>query len=352
MQNAVFLLGLFATGVLMFFAGYFLHLSTNKPWLKRLLLIFVLIYSLQMGLLVADLAGFEALQILRILLATTIPPFGYYCFSLSLRGSDRPQIKDIGYLLPISVIGIVLLLPIDSSKLWIDPMLAVNELFFGARLFLLSRQIDPATQSKWRKTAVAVATLFVVLAMMDILIYLELQIIFQLSQSISLMVALWLVNGFWLLSLIFIVHNRELMNFIDNRVSHTNELVAQIIPTTMSVQEAAIISSKVTQLLENNQFYLQEDCNLINLSKALHLTSRQVSSAINMNLKKGFSTLINDFKVQHAVKLLTDEAWSHLPIVTIMYESGFRTKSSFNKEFSRRMQQSPSEFRKISDCNK
>jgi AraC-like DNA-binding protein len=57
---------------------------------------------------------------------------------------------------------------------------------------------------------------------------------------------------------------------------------------------------------------------------------------------------INQRRAAFAAELL---AASDKPIKVIMFESGFRSKSTFNREFQRCFSRSPSEFRRQSEAN-
>lgn len=58
---------------------------------------------------------------------------------------------------------------------------------------------------------------------------------------------------------------------------------------------------------------------------------------------KPFTKFVNEYRVVHACKLLTEEEWS---ISEICYESGFKNVSNFNKFFKQITGKSPSEYRK------
>jgi AraC-like DNA-binding protein len=71
--------------------------------------------------------------------------------------------------------------------------------------------------------------------------------------------------------------------------------------------------------------------------------ARQVSQLVNARFKTNVSAFINQHRVQEAARLLCEEP--DKPIKVVMFESGFKSKSIFNREFQRRMGKSPSEHR-------
>jgi len=345
MHSATLLIALAITALLMFSAGYLLQLSTAKIWVKRCLLLFVVLYGAQMALLVATIAGIAPLQQLRLMLAVLLPASGYYCFALSLREPARPRFSDSFYLAPLAALIAGQLCITNYSTVWIDALLIVNELIFGLLLVRLAKRMQSDAYARWRQLALAFAILFIVLAGFDMVIFAEVSRSNALSNSLSLLLALWFVTVFWLLALLFIGNNKLLLSFIDAQTAKTTELVAKVLPTGLSNAELHHIASLVLQHFRQQRSYLDEHCNLSTIANSLQLPARQVSAAINRELGKGFSTLLNDFRVEHAASLLRDPACAHLPIISLMYEAGFRTKSSFNREFSLRLGMSPSQYR-------
>lgn len=347
MQSVLLLIGLLVTGLLMFSAGYLLQVSSNKLWVKRSLLLFTLLYGAQMALLVGQLAGLVALQPLRLLLAFTLPSIGYFSFVLSVREQAQPRWRDSWLALPW--LWLVALWWWPRVAAWLDLAIIANELLFAGLILRLALTMVAKELALWRKLALAFAGLFAVLAGFDVAIYWELTGPSLLTDSVALLLALWLVTAFWLVTLLLFVRHPKLIEFIDVHVAKTTELVNQVLPSalrhSLDAAQAQAIAEQVQQRLREQQLYLAEDCSLASVAKSLAMPARQVSAAVNSHCGKGFATLLNDFRVEHAAALLADQQFAALPIISLMYESGFRTKSSFNKEFNQRLGMSPSQYR-------
>jgi AraC-like DNA-binding protein len=111
----------------------------------------------------------------------------------------------------------------------------------------------------------------------------------------------------------------------------------------MSASRAQSIVELLAKLLSEKTVYLDPDLTLSKLSRKLVIPAKQISVAVNLIHKKNISKLINEYRIEHAKQalLLTD-----LTITQVFMNSGFQTKSNFNREFSRVAGMTPSEFRK------
>jgi AraC-like DNA-binding protein len=81
---------------------------------------------------------------------------------------------------------------------------------------------------------------------------------------------------------------------------------------------------------------------LSRLARRMGLPSRQVSQAVNQIKKRNVSQFVNDVRIAEACRLLQD---SELTITQVIYESGFQTKSNFNREFLRVTGKTPRQWR-------
>ena len=72
------------------------------------------------------------------------------------------------------------------------------------------------------------------------------------------------------------------------------------------------------------------------------MPARQISGAVNRVAGKNVSQFINDFRIAEACRLLSE---TDMSVTAAMLESGFQTKSNFNREFRRVMSLSPASWR-------
>ncbi len=97
------------------------------------------------------------------------------------------------------------------------------------------------------------------------------------------------------------------------------------------------------QLVEEPSIYTKEVVSLKTIANRLGVTARLFSNAINHQYGESYAKRMNRLRVNFVEKLLVEQP--KRPIMAVMFDSGFQTKSSFNKEFKAITGLSPSEYR-------
>lgn len=114
---------------------------------------------------------------------------------------------------------------------------------------------------------------------------------------------------------------------------------------SVDVEEARTIYERWNAMVIERELYKREGgVTLEQAGRILGIPARQISHAINLIYGSSFSQYLNDQRVKAAQRMLINNR--EIPITTIMSDSGFSTKSNFNKEFLRVTGLSPSEYRK------
>ncbi|MES0812691.1 AraC family transcriptional regulator [Roseibium sp. SCPC15] len=98
------------------------------------------------------------------------------------------------------------------------------------------------------------------------------------------------------------------------------------------------------ELLETRQLFLDPGLTLSRLALRLKVPAKKLSAAINKTSGENVSRYINAYRIRHACNLIESGA----NVTTAMLESGFNTKSNFNREFARITGKSPSNWTKPS----
>lgn len=95
---------------------------------------------------------------------------------------------------------------------------------------------------------------------------------------------------------------------------------------------------RLDELLVVRKFYLDPGLTLAMLAQRLHVPAKELSTAINKTTGENVSRYINKYRILHACSLLREGA----SVTTAMLDSGFNTKSNFNREFARVTAKTPS----------
>lgn len=125
--------------------------------------------------------------------------------------------------------------------------------------------------------------------------------------------------------------------------AETEEIKKKLI----SDDELNRIKTELEKIMQAQKPYLDSELNLIKLSELLAVSTHHLSYVINTGFQKNFFQYINEFRIDHARKLLKEK--QKLSILGIAYESGFNSKTSFNTTFKKLTNQTPSEFKNSSD---
>lgn len=130
--------------------------------------------------------------------------------------------------------------------------------------------------------------------------------------------------------------------------SKPGALVTEEASPVLKVPVSADLRQKGTWLrkaMEANQYYRDTELNLTSLAEKLGLTIHELSRIINVALKKNFNDFINEYRVTEVIRRMRDPAFGHITLLGIALESGFNSKSSFNRIFKQMTGKSPAEYK-------
>jgi AraC-like DNA-binding protein len=111
----------------------------------------------------------------------------------------------------------------------------------------------------------------------------------------------------------------------------------------ISPRQAALLKTRILNLMEVEKPYLEPDFTLSDLTDRLNSNTYYVSQTINQELGQTFPEFINTFRVETARRLLRE---SDMKILAVALESGFNNKNTFNRVFKKLTGMTPSAYRK------
>lgn len=103
----------------------------------------------------------------------------------------------------------------------------------------------------------------------------------------------------------------------------------------------AEIHARARALLTAERLFLDPGLTLARLARRLRLPEKTLSAAINRHAGQNVSRLVNDLRIDHACALIA----AGCPVTEAMLESGFNTKSNFNRAFRIARATTPSAWR-------
>ena len=100
---------------------------------------------------------------------------------------------------------------------------------------------------------------------------------------------------------------------------------------------------RLLALMAAEQPWLEPELTLTELAQRLRTNPGLLSRVINAGCGQNFSDFVNTYRVQEARRKLADARYAHYSLVGVALESGFNSKSTFNRVFKKLSGQAPSE---------
>lgn len=114
----------------------------------------------------------------------------------------------------------------------------------------------------------------------------------------------------------------------------------------LTPKKAEEYKSELLIFMEEESPHLNPDITLSDLSDALSIPNNHLSQVINQKFDKNFFDFINSYRVQEAKEWLSDPIRSNETMLAIAFESGFKSKSTFNGAFKKLEGKTPSQYKK------
>lgn len=134
---------------------------------------------------------------------------------------------------------------------------------------------------------------------------------------------------------------------IDQNITFTEPVLEKGIEKAIVSDERLKQTSQIVlQYMIDEKPYLDEELSLLKLSSSIGISTNQLSQIINQNLNTNFYKFVNSYRIEEVKAKLKDPKYNHYSILGIAFESGFNSKSTFNKIFKEEAGMTPSEYKK------
>ena len=104
------------------------------------------------------------------------------------------------------------------------------------------------------------------------------------------------------------------------------------------------IKQKLNQLIEEEEIYIRSDLSLKLLAKKVETSANNLSWLLNSVYGKTFYEFVNEFRVKAFLSKIKEGEHKKQTILAIAMDSGFNSKSTFNKSFKMIMNDTPSRY--------
>ena len=266
--------------------------------------------------------GITTIRPVQPLLATLIAPIAWLAFvqAAGVRGtSSQMWLHCLGF-----VLGLMFL--ILKPEL-LDILIPVSFLGYGVAMLLrLRRGEDSLPHSPLQGGAMPLLAWRIIAVSLIASAACDVYITYSLAVG-ARNASLWLpslVSSLSLLSLGVLSLNEAMESKRDDSGEEAS-------PSAEDIERDLAIMAKLDDYVARNKPYLDPDLTLSRLSRKIIIPSKQLSSAINRVKAENVSRYINRQRIEEACRKLADGQ----SVTTAMLDSGFNTKSNFNREFLR-----------------
>jgi AraC-like DNA-binding protein len=273
--------------------------------------------------------GILAIRPIQPIMATLIPPIAWLAFNQAT--GESYKINKIFWHAIGPVLAIICLL---VQPMWLDILIPLSfAAYGGSMLLLLSRGEDSLLHSRLESGSQSLLAWRIVASSLIA------------SAACDLIIAYGLANGIagFLLWVPSVVSSLSLLSLGALSVSHAMESRRDLEEASPTPEDAArdqTIMARLDDYITSQKPYLDPDLTLARLSRKLLIPAKQLSTAINRVKGENVSRYINRQRIEEACRKL--EAGHSVTMA--MLDSGFNTKSNFNREFLRLKNLSPSKW--------
>jgi AraC-like DNA-binding protein len=103
--------------------------------------------------------------------------------------------------------------------------------------------------------------------------------------------------------------------------------------------------SKLKNFMITEKPYLEADLSLPELANKLEIPSHHLSRVINEQFGVNFFDFVNQYRVEEVKSRIDNPEFKNLSLLGIAFDSGFNTKSAFNRVFKKMTGFTPSEYK-------
>ena len=291
-------------------------------WLAAVFALFAAQHLLT-SLAILDLS--PALVWWRPVLAMLLPP----AIFLHLRAASRPDSgltpRDMVHLAPPAGLIVGRLFLADGP--YLDAAIIASLVLYAGYALIAVQAPTPAGR-RWK---FMVCGWLVLMAVADLLVMIELLGGEGLRHSLTLVI---MIAGFFIFLVYFLLtslHQSGPLSWIMTRIRR-------------DTAGADAVKTRLEQHMTDARPWLDPELTVARLARQLGLPQRSVSETVNDQFAMSVSRWINGWRIVEAQRLI--HATPERPLVELMLDCGFQTRSNFNKTFKDLTGETPSAWRK------
>ena len=114
--------------------------------------------------------------------------------------------------------------------------------------------------------------------------------------------------------------------------------------SSLTEEDIQRIFIQLNEVMDQEKLYKNAELTLSKLAEILQLKDAALSQVINSKFDKSFYDYVNSLRVDECIKMIADEKNQNYTLLSIAFDCGFNSKSSFNRNFRKFTGKSPSDF--------
>ncbi|MEM9075390.1 MAG: helix-turn-helix transcriptional regulator [Bacteroidota bacterium] len=108
--------------------------------------------------------------------------------------------------------------------------------------------------------------------------------------------------------------------------------------------EVTYYLNELRELMEQEHIYLNPELTLSDISSRLGIKPRQLSKILKVHLKSNFYDYVNNYRINKTKEMFAEGKQKEWNLFSIALDSGFNSKSTFNRIFKKKTGYTPSEY--------
>ena len=144
-------------------------------------------------------------------------------------------------------------------------------------------------------------------------------------------------------------YNRPIktLNFDISEISLVENKIEEVAPLqTFSEEEIHYWKQTIQAFIETTKPYLNPELRLSELAQHFNLNISHLSTLINLCFNQNFNDLINAYRIETFMQKINEGQLQNFTLTSIAYDSGFNSKTTFNRAFKKYAGVSPTDFLK------
>ncbi|WP_289645059.1 AraC family transcriptional regulator [Maribacter aestuarii] len=116
--------------------------------------------------------------------------------------------------------------------------------------------------------------------------------------------------------------------------------------SSLSKEDFTNYKQQLLNLMNIEKLYLNSELSQLDLANQIGLSSNHLSELLNKGFGQNFYNFINSYRVLEAQKLMENDGNRDSKILAFGFDSGFKSKTSFNRVFKAHTGMTPSDYKK------